>query len=925
MGSSLERMVSDPADEDDEDDEAERRKMDKVPSDQWMQDWLNGTTNNAVSETDSATDSEVAYGNSQDDWPSEVDEHLVLDDFEKYARLVMAHPAYDWLLSKLQNKLAFTEEARKAIDEIRREVLKDFPNTNSLRGSTQVSPFHARFLIDWPLRAFLEEQMISDSWISSLSSIITLSGSINNAQALTCEEYLDQTWPTTGAHLMRVIEQSLDLGQMSSCRRPDGAEITVREQGQSLIITIAGTKGVIAEVAEQLCWLSAALCTSPRSAGPIYCIPRLQSTSKDKYNMATSSVGPIASTISTSEGSPGITIDGYARHTMHGFRVSLEFQDVPEVSIQGTCWRSMLRAPVIAKDFPILLRPRDDLGLEIPLNVMAGLVDTTCINVFYNNIYLKGLSAMLIAMGQIENVVLWHLHCNESGSHIPYREEVSSILNSTHITDLGCFRHVVGWSNEVSHRDMSASRSCKVAPSRCLRVGACAALEGSSLSFNRTIDSGRSFVLLRKDQTIHISRRYYSKKLSYLVRKFVLFWDTKAQRGWLINGVSALLQLVIASLHVDHTGPFHDSFNLDWSKLQEAAAPYTGTASAALQVLKNMANLSLTVTTPEALGDSEPNAHPETFAHRVEEFYHALERLITYQEHSGNQDRRRQNRRSRAELEGWDFVDLTNQHDPARPCATTLPTAGKSWVDFLRSIDCAAIFGGGFGELIRPNATSCCSAWTCLLGGQCYIAIALADLRNIAEIHGDPESTPIRLSNDTIWHSPLTPFKVGQCLSPHVLHTDIVQVTWPLGLADSLPSATQSSMSDLFSQVHSNAAIVFGQNDTFQWHWRDHGDPIPGPAPAPPEKPEPALYCRSKQNDTEIALPPPQNSSEMAQAQAGHSFGNSSNYGGSHRFGDRHDNSYTNNFFVSAEGFARSPTNFTNPWSVHYPTLPLPT
>lgn len=301
----------------------------------------------------------------------------------------------------------------------------------------------------------------------------------------------------------------------------------------------------------------------------------------------------------------------------------------------------------------------------------------------------------------------------------------------------------------------------------------------------------------------------------------------KDERGWLVNGVSALMHLICASLKISQKRSFH----FDWSQLQEASAPYT--SSAAEEVLSNKVNLKLRISLPskqpaEEVSIGLDEVEHETFGDRVEEFYSVLERMIRYQEDVEREEYKTGCSRPRKLLEGWDFVDFASQRDPLQPCRTTLPTVGKAWVDFLRSISAITLFGQGFGELIQPwfVVEPGHAQWSELPKKKYYIAVSHSDIKAIMELHGHPYSNPMRLSNSIIWHTPRTNDQ-GMDDLVDVRHVQ-VQVPWPAKLRQSLE--TSSKYDDLY---HPYGAVIFGYNDSFHWHWKDAGDPVPGPAPNP--------------------------------------------------------------------------------------------
>ena len=59
--------------------------------------------------------------------------------------------------------------------------------------------------LDWNPLKFLEEQKYTEKPDEALKRAITLTGSKNDAQALTASEYLSQTWPATGEFVMELV------------------------------------------------------------------------------------------------------------------------------------------------------------------------------------------------------------------------------------------------------------------------------------------------------------------------------------------------------------------------------------------------------------------------------------------------------------------------------------------------------------------------------------------------------------------------------------------------------------------------------------------------------------------------------------------------------------------------------------------------
>ena len=188
-----------------------------------------------------------------------------------------------------------------------------------------------------------------------------------------------------------------------------------------MMVKVVGTRDSVAEIGEHFAWLGAALRSSPFDSGITYC---------------TASIEKLPSRTETSK----IT-----------FKVS-KADDLYETS-NGQCWQSMFRNPVIAKGFPIT--NRDSVpGLEIPLYMMAGLIEASHVINFNNRVILKSFCAMLVPTKRIGNILLWHFIMNEDCSLISYYDNriqtaEDPSIKGLDISTLETLRHIVGWTSKV--------------------------------------------------------------------------------------------------------------------------------------------------------------------------------------------------------------------------------------------------------------------------------------------------------------------------------------------------------------------------------------------------------------------------------------------------------------------------------------------
>lgn len=82
-------------------------------------------------------------------------------------------------------------------------------------------------------------------------------------------------------------------------------------------------------------------------------------------------------------------------------------------------------------------------------------------------------------------------------------------------------------------------------------------------------------------------------KLKWISKKFVVLWDEEDKRGWLINGTSALLHLLRASLEHDSIDKFNSEFLFKPEQMQEPSEPHE--PDSAIEVLLNPINKKLKI------------------------------------------------------------------------------------------------------------------------------------------------------------------------------------------------------------------------------------------------------------------------------------------------------------------------------------------
>ena len=340
------------------------------------------------------------------------------------------------------------------------------------------------------------------------------------------------------------------------------------------------------------------------------------------------------------------------------------------------------------------------------------------------------------------------------------------------------------------------------------------------------VTGGAEFALGKRDKPVRLMTKGYVPLLQAIAQKYILFWDEEDKRGWLANGLSALLHMLRGSLEHDKTSKFGAALKMTIDDLQEPSGSYS--SSSAVAFLLDERNKSLPIF-------PDNDGRFIRLQDRVESLCNIMEKLFDQQEDVDKPSGLKFQFRSRASLEGWDFKDIVASKSPLFPKVATLGTFGKSWVDFTRALRVVTILGRGFGELIEPRRSpgvnNACSKWATLPTGLFYLAVHATDLRDIMDAEGDKHARPRLLCQKVFWYNSGQPLKGCPC-APNPVGTQSRLQDCPFDPVQAIFSSTPKLLGRLRSQepieLTPNGALVFGHSTKIGWYYNDIGDPVQG-------------------------------------------------------------------------------------------------
>jgi hypothetical protein len=211
----------------------------------------------------------------------------------------------------------------------------------------------------------------------------------------------------------------------------DGGNLTAWRNPPFVYVEASGSRSSITEVGEQLAWLGAALSCSPYD-DLANCRPYIDDSDWNLEEQFELKHGGI-------HGEPNaLTID-----------FTFDQDELGDETLEGQCWHNLFRNPVLVPGFPILRRSHHQHGLEMPLNMMAGLVGAVRAHIFNSAVVIKGFSTMMVPTYQADGLLVWHVFFNPDGSHISYLGHDLMPVQGVGLSHLQTLRHVVGWCSRA--------------------------------------------------------------------------------------------------------------------------------------------------------------------------------------------------------------------------------------------------------------------------------------------------------------------------------------------------------------------------------------------------------------------------------------------------------------------------------------------
>ena len=144
----------------------------------------------------------------------QLDEVQVPPRYQEVRSFLLDGPAYQWLLENARSSALLTERKGTILEAVTRKIDATLLSMRTPK-SRRPQVFQANFDMDWDLPNFLRDQEYDTTLEIAIERAITVTGSSSNAQALSCIDYMCQTWPSSGREVVRVLQKALTSPNLS--------------------------------------------------------------------------------------------------------------------------------------------------------------------------------------------------------------------------------------------------------------------------------------------------------------------------------------------------------------------------------------------------------------------------------------------------------------------------------------------------------------------------------------------------------------------------------------------------------------------------------------------------------------------------------------------------------------------------------------
>ena len=640
--------------------------------------------------------------------------------------------------------------------------------------------------IEWDVLSFIKDQYRDNEYPNTaLGSVITISGSVQHAQATTCAEYVKQNWASHGLKILEALQDALNSPEYTFKAKIDTSSFDQSMSGDSVLYSryelefdVSNDKvwvmiksknlDIIVSAVSQLAWMGTALRTSANGHVQ-YCEPKLEAV------MMTTVAKPLVFNVTFVTSSPR---DG-----------------------DQSCWLPLFSNPVIARGFAIPEREHGEQGLEIPLEIMAALGGARHVTDFEGGLVLKGYSAMFVPIDRYDQSIQWHLIRRSDEQRVLYRDVSKecpsrAMLNMVDHTTLENTRAFLGWwKSAETYLGTADSAYDSIDWSPAGEARRSARIAGANLGFQNMLTGQLSFVPGAKDGRLHFFQKEPFQKIVQCAEKMpVALYDTADHRAWLVPGLDMMLHIVQTRHHLSPYQVGGKAVELT------PAIPKKGRAAASEAIAANQQRqlYQRDIATQKIYYFQDAILDIWSQMERLMEKEDSIEACAGLALRGTIQDK----------LLGWEYMSLVHEKNYRRKEATIAKSSG-GWADLINDIDCLVLFATGLHEVIKPvsDLSNLCHAWRTLPKGKDFLAAGVPMMELLFSEAGSRLSHEHLSASHLQWHRGAVLFEPCSGDTSHRCNCDRTQQIYHDSLFKTfghvqLPGTLEADGCVIFGQAH---------------------------------------------------------------------------------------------------------------------------
>ena len=400
------------------------------------------------------------------------------------------------------------------------------------------------------------------------------------------------------------------------------------------------------------------------------------------------------------------------------------------------CWHELVPNAVVARSY-LASFGEERKGLRLDFHLMAALAGVKVAVAHERSVVLKGFSTLLLPVMASESSVQWHLESNSCGRRIPYRrvEEFYSSGNPAPDLDFKAMRTrtvYLGWCpNARTHLGTTDGKYSSVSPTSLPESGRRGRIKDVTLGLQNIGVGGVGFSLGAKDGNFHIYRGgALHQVVQFAERVPVCLYGPDVQTAWLVHAAETIL-------HILHLRKEKKALELMPNEVLIHATPEDGCQATRNALAKNA--------TLQMYDPLLKRASGGLVLDMIMEIWSVFEYCMDQRLNEENQEGIAIRGTLRAELHGYELMDVVRMKSPFRKKTVKITKTGGNWYKLVYHTDSLVLFANGLGDLIRPipdAAKDLCEAWSLAPKGKDYLVSRVSLLQMFYEEAGCPEGVP---------------------------------------------------------------------------------------------------------------------------------------------------------------------------------------